>query len=919
MSDSHPLLLVDGSSYLYRAHFAPGIGELTTKDGRPTGAIRGVVGMLRRLKKDYPESHMAVVFDAKGKTFRDDLYADYKANREAMPSELSEQVEPLFKIIKAMGLPLIVIDRVEADDVIGTLALRSSNEGRKVIVSTGDKDMAQLVNQHVTLVNTMTNTTMDSEGVKEKFGLPPELIIDYLALMGDKIDNIPGIPGVGPKTAQALLNELGPLNTVYERLDEVAELKIRGAKKLAEKLSEHEKNARLSYELATIKTDVELDVSFDDLDQQPQDNDALVELFTEYEFKSWLDNMDGFAKDVAGDTQARFQSKSLLAQDKVKEEYETILDQKRFDEWIEQLASCGRFAFDTETNSLDYVSAEVVGVSFCIEVGKAAYVPFIHSYLGAPDQLDRSACLAALKPILESTSVLKIGQHIKFDRNVLRKYDIDLQGIEADTMLESYVYNSTSNRHDMDTLAKTYLGRSTVKFEDIAGKGAKQMTFDQIDLEQAGPYACEDADITLRLHQVLHEHLVKEPSLQNVFTRFEMPLIEVLSDMESTGTYIDADLLQKQSTEIAEKLLAIQTQVFELAGTEFNLGSPKQLGEVLFDKLEIPVVKKTASGAPSTAEEVMQKLAEDYELPAMILEYRSLSKLKGTYTDKLPRMISPVTGRVHTSYHQAVTATGRLSSSDPNLQNIPIRTAEGRRVRQAFIAPPGYRVLAADYSQIELRLMAQISGDKSLIHAFANDLDVHTATASEVFDTPLDEVTKDQRRNAKTINFGLIYGMSAFGLAKALGTSRDDAQRYIDLYFDRYPGVADFMKETKEKARKQKFVETLYGRRLYLPDIDSRNQGRRTGAERLAINAPMQGTAADIMKLAMIHTHQWLKKESPPVKMVMQVHDELVFEVEDSFVDDAKQKICDLMANAVSLDVPLVVEADVGDNWDEAH
>ena len=919
MSSSHPLLLVDGSSYLYRAHFAPGIGELRTKDGRPTGAIRGVVGMLRRLKKDYPESHMAVVFDAKGKTFRDDIYPEYKANREAMPSELAEQVEPLFHIIRAMGLPLIVIDKVEADDVIGTLSCRSSKQGRKVVVSTGDKDMAQLVDSHVTLVNTMTNTTLDVEGVKEKFGLPPELIIDYLALMGDKIDNIPGIPGVGPKTAQALLTELGGLSKVYDNLEKVPELKIRGAKKLAEKLAQYEDDARLSYKLATIKTDVELDVSYDDLDQQPQDQEVLAKLFSELEFKSWLENMDGFSKDVAGDTQSRFQSKQLLAQDKIVEEYETILDQQRFDEWMDILENSERFAFDTETNGLDYVAAEVVGVSFCAQIGKAAYVPFIHNYLGAPQQLDRSACLARLKPLLESQTIAKVGQHIKFDRNVLRKYDITLQGIEADTMLASYVYNSTSNRHDMDTLAKTYLGRSTVKFEDIAGKGAKQITFDQVDLEQAGPYACEDADITLRLHGVLQEHLSKHDDLKKLLNEIEMPLIEVLSDMESTGALIDAELLGAQSVEIAKRLIDLEKQVYELAGTEFNLGSPKQLGEVLFTKLDIPVVKKTASGAPSTAEDVMQKLAEDYELPALVLEYRSLSKLKGTYTDKLPKMISGVTGRVHTSYHQAVTATGRLSSSDPNLQNIPIKTAEGRKVRQAFVAPKGYQILAADYSQIELRLMAQISKDKSLIHAFANDLDVHTATASEVFDTPLDEVSKDQRRNAKTINFGLIYGMSAFGLAKALGTSRDDAQRYIDLYFDRYPGVADYMNKTKENARKHKFVETLFGRRLYLPDIDSRNQGRRTGAERLAINAPMQGTAADIMKLAMINTHQWLKTEKPPIKMVMQVHDELVFEVEESALTDAKEKICQLMANAVSLDVPLVVEADAGTNWDEAH
>ena len=918
------LILVDGSSYLFRAYHA--LPALTNSKGLNTGAAKGVIGMIRKLVADYAGDQVVVIFDAKGPTFRNDIYPEYKANRPPMPDELREQIEPIHDTIRAMGLPLICIGGVEADDVIGTLSVQAASSGREVVISTGDKDMAQLVNDHVTLINTMNNTTMDHDGVVDKFGVPPTLIIDLLALMGDKVDNIPGVAGVGEKTATALLQHLGGIDSIYEQLDAVADLPIRGAKSLAAKLEGARGDAELSYELATIKTDCDLQLAEGELDSSPLDDEALVELFRELEFKTWLEALLKGGGATATGTAGKdapvadsAEKASELAPAVAAVEVTTVLEQAVFDEWLAKLEAAELFAFDTETTSLDYMVAEVVGVSFAVEPGAAAYVPLAHDYPGAPDQLSRDAVLEALKPLLEDAETAKVGQHLKYDANVLANHGITLRGIHDDTMLESYILDAAGSRHDLDTLALKYLGQRTIHFEDIAGKGAKQLTFNQVPIEQAAPYAAEDAEVTLRLHQMLSEKLNQAPSLSTLYRELEMPLVPVLSRIERNGALVCRDTLAAHSQELGERILSLEAKAHDLAGGPFNLGSPKQLGEILFNQLELPVLRKTPKGAPSTAEDVLAELALDYPLPAVLMEYRGLSKLKSTYTDKLPEMIDARTGRVHTSYHQAVTATGRLSSSDPNLQNIPIRTEEGRRIRQAFIAAPGCKIVAADYSQIELRIMAHLSQDEGLLKAFANELDVHSATAAEVFGVEIGEVSGDQRRKAKAINFGLIYGMSAFGLAKQLGLGRNEAQEYIDLYFARYPGVADYMARTRELAHDTGYVETLKGRRLYLPEINAKNRQRQQAAERTAINAPMQGTAADMIKMAMLAVDGWLTGSTIDARMIMQVHDELVFEVEAGAVDELCETVGKLMSEVGLLDVPLLVEAGTGDNWDEAH
>ena len=910
MTDASRLILVDGSSYLFRAFHA--LPPLTNSKGLNTGAAKGVIGMLKRLQADNPNDQLVVVFDAKGPTFRNDIYSEYKANRPPMPEELREQIEPIHNVIRAMGLPLLSISGVEADDVIGTLSEMASSEQRPVLISTGDKDMAQLVNDYVTLVNTMTQVVLDRDGVVDKFGVPPELIIDLLALMGDSVDNIPGVAGVGEKTALALLQHLGGISDIYSQLDRVAELPIRGAKSLGEKLSASKEMAELSYVLATIKTDCELALSESDLRSSSPDTDHLIELYRDLEFKSWLDELLSpglFADSPSEPVTSQVSDLSVV----------TITDQAVFDTWLSRLEAAPLFAFDTETTSLNYMQAEIVGLSFAIEPGEAAYVPLAHLNPGLEGQLDRDQILNQMKPLLESSAVKKVGQHLKYDANVLANHGITLRGIAHDTMLQSYIIDAVGSRHDMGSLALKYLGQRVISFEEVAGKGVKQVSFDHVDIEQAAAYAAEDADVTLRLHETLLPKLEAEPSLNEVYQRLELPLVPVLSKIERNGAFVSIDKLRAQSHEIAIRLAELESQACDLAGQPFNLASPKQLGEILFEKLELPVIKKTPKGAPSTAEDVLAELANDYELPAVLIEHRGLAKLKSTYTDKLPEMVDSRTGRVHTSYHQAVTATGRLSSSDPNLQNIPIRTQEGRRIRQAFIAPEGRKIVAADYSQIELRIMAHLSSDAGLLHAFANELDVHSATAAEVFDVSLEGVTTDQRRKAKAINFGLIYGMSAFGLAKQIGVARGEAQEYIDRYFARYPGVADYMDATRAIAHEQGYVETLLGRRLYLPEINARNKQRQLAAERTAINAPMQGTAADIIKLAMIDVDAWLTDTGLDAKMIMQVHDELVFEV----ADDACETLCDnvtrRMANVIELQVPLLTEVGVGDNWDEAH
>lgn len=926
----NPFILVDGSSYLYRAYHA--FPPLTNSQGEPTGAMYGVLNMLRSLIIQYKPSHVAVVFDAKGKTFRDELYEEYKSNRPPMPDDLREQIAPLHEMVQAMGLPLLSISGVEADDVIGTLALKAAADGRDVLISTGDKDMAQLVTPKITLINTMTNVILGPDEVKEKYGVPPELIIDFLALMGDSSDNIPGVPGVGEKTALGLLQGIGSLDDIYQQLDNIATLSFRGAKTLGAKMAEHEKVAKLSYKLATIKTDVELDKTFDDLVVNEPNLDQLLEMFTRYEFKRWISDLQNggwlaqrsthkvavpYTSEVAKPKEASISANFPVI---TQENYEAILTHESLAHWVELLKKAPAFAFDTETDSLNNIDARLIGMSFAIEPGKAAYIPLRHEYLDAPDQLPLDDVLTALKPILEDKNILKIGQNLKFDRGIMENEGIELNGIHFDTMLESYVLNSVSNRHDMDTLAEKHLNHKTTTFEEIAGKGKGQLTFNQIEVEQATLYAAEDADITLLLHQALYPQIEAIEPLKHVYRDIEMPLVPVLSRMERKGVLIDAQVLAVQSQEITQRLAEIEKETFALAGQEFNLSSPKQLQEILFDKLQLPVIKKTPKGAPSTNEEVLEELAHSHELPRLILEHRGLAKLKSTYTDKLPLMVNSKTKRVHTSYHQAVTATGRLSSRDPNLQNIPVRNEEGRRIRQAFIAREGFKIVAADYSQIELRIMAHLSQDKGLLDAFAQGKDIHRATASEVFGIPLEEVTSEQRRSAKAINFGLIYGMSAFGLSQQIGVERREAQRYMDLYFERYPGVLDYMERTRKQASEQGYVETLDGRRLYLPEINSKNAIRRKASEREAINAPMQGTAADIIKKAMIEVDHWICNECPDdVHMIMQVHDELVFEVRESYLEKANTMIHKLMEGSMELAIPLKVEVGVGNNWDEAH
>ena len=899
MNAQPPLVLVDGSSYLFRAFHA--LPPLTNSHGEPTGATVGVVNMLRKLVADYAPTHIAVVFDAPGKTFRDAIYPEYKANRPEMPDDLRSQIQPTLDIIRAMGLPLLIVGDVEADDVIGTLARQATAQGRATLISTGDKDLAQLVDPNVTLVNTMTDTVLDEAGVEAKFGVRPDQIVDFLALTGDSVDNIPGVPKCGPKTAAKWLGEFGSLDALMARADEV-----KG--KIGESLRASLDQLPLSRTLATIRTDVPLELGPDDLVPGQGDPDALRRMYERLEARRLLASLDddGATKAASGVAAAA---------------YETVLDDESLAAWIERLTAAPLFAFDTETTSLDYMQARIVGVSFAVSAGEAAYVPLGHAYPGAPEQLDRDRVLERLRPLLEDPARAKVGQNLKYDMSVLANHGIALRGIAFDTMLESYVLNAGVGRHDMDTLAERHLGHKTIHFEDIAGKGARQLTFDQVPLEQAGPYAAEDADVTLRLHEVMWPKLSAEPALARVLQEIEVPLVGVLSRMERNGVRVDRDMLARQSGELAARMHALEQEAYALAGRRFNMGSPKQIGQIFFEELELPVIARTPKGAPSTAESVLQELAErDHALPRVILEHRGLAKLKSTYTDKLPELVDPGTGRLHTSYHQAVAATGRLSSSDPNLQNIPVRSEEGRRIRQAFVPVDGWRMLAADYSQIELRIMAHLSGDAGLLAAFAAGEDIHRATAAEVFGADsVDAVTAEQRRSAKAINFGLIYGMSAFGLARQLGIERGAAQEYVDLYFKRYPGVREFMERTREQAREQGYVETLFGRRLYLPEINARNQQVRSGAERTAINAPMQGTAADIIKRAMLAVDAWILDETPACRMLMQVHDELVFEVEATAVEAASTRIRALMSDAATLAVPLVVDIGVGANWDEAH
>ncbi|MBS0911155.1 DNA polymerase I [Tatumella sp. JGM118] len=920
----NPLILVDGSSYLYRAYHA--FPPLTNSAGEPTGAMYGVLNMLKSLLLQYKPSHAAVVFDAKGKTFRDELFEDYKSHRPPMPDDLRAQIEPLHQMVKAMGWPVLVISGVEADDVIGTLAREADKQGRPVLISTGDKDMAQLVTPNITLINTMNNTILGPDEVAGKYGIPPELIIDYLALMGDSSDNIPGVPGVGEKTAQALLQGLGSMATIYDNLEKVASLSFRGAKTMAAKLEQNKDVAFLSYQLATIKTDVAEIPGCEELAVNPPDNKALLSLFSHYEFKRWISEVDDGrwlddkkpAKKVA--EQIPEATPAPVESTLSPENYATILDEQTFELWLEKLNNCELFAFDLETDSLDTLSANIIGLSFAVAPGEAAYLPVAHDYLDAPAQLDRKYVLARLKGLLEDESRSKVGQNLKYDRGVLKNYDIELRGLHFDTMLESYILNSVAGKHDMDSLAQRWLNHKTVTFEEIAGKGKKQLTFNQIALEQASVYAAEDADVTLQLHLKFWPLLEKEPGPLKVLNGIEIPLVPVLSRVERNGVLIDPALLAEHSRQLTARLAELEQKAHELAGEAFNLSSPKQLQTILFDKQGIKPTKKTPGGAPSTSEEVLAELALDYPLPKVILEHRGLSKLKTTYTDKLPQMINPLTGRVHTSYHQAVTATGRLSSTDPNLQNIPVRNEEGRRIRHAFIASQGQKILAADYSQIELRIMAHLSQDSGLLNAFAQGEDIHKATAAEVFGTTVEKVSAEQRRSAKAINFGLIYGMSSFGLSRQLNIAPGEAKKYMDLYFERYPGVLRYMESTRQSAAEKGYVETLEGRRLYLPDINSGNAIRRKAAERAAINAPMQGTAADIIKRAMIGVDEWLKSQDPAkIKMIMQVHDELVFEIDTSLIEIATGKIREIMESSLKLDVPLQVDIGIGDNWEQAH
>ena len=919
MSDipNNKLILVDGSSFLFRAFHA--VPPLTNAEGLPTNAVYGVSNMLRKLINDYDTPYVTVVFDAPGKTFRHEMYDQYKAHRPPMPDDLRVQIAPLHELIRALGLPLIIEHGVEADDVLGSLAQNAARQGFEVVISTGDKDMAQLVTEQITLENSMTNTRMDIAGVEEKFGVKPEQIIDYLALMGDAVDNIPGVPKVGPKTAAKWLQQYGTLDNLIAHADD-----IKG--KIGDNLREALPQLPLSRELTTIKCDVALHYSLAELKRSVPDIAALKQQLGNLGFSSWLKTLNGNGSSNAPAEKSDLKSVSSEPPPREKEpasaltrDYQTILSQADFDHWLYKLKQAELFAFDTETTSLNYSDAQIVGVSFAAQAGQAAYLPLMHDYPDAPTQLDRQAVLDALKPLLEDPHKPKLGQNLKYDAHVLANHGIQLRGIQHDTMLESYVFNSTASKHNMDDLAKHYLGVDTIHFEDVAGKGAKQIGFQEIPIGQASEYAAEDADITLRLHQTLSAQLQQQPRLWNLYNEIEIPLIDVLVRIEENGVLIDSDMLAQQSMELANRMIGIEQQAHDLAGSAFNLGSPKQIQEILYDRLNLPVLKKTPKGQPSTDESVLQELALDYALPKLLLEFRGMSKLKSTYTDKLPQQINPKTGRVHTSYHQAVAATGRLSSSDPNLQNIPIRSEEGRKIRQAFIAPPGYKIVAADYSQIELRIMAHLSGDAGLLAAFSQGVDVHSATAAEVFEVPLEQVTHDLRRSAKAINFGLIYGMSAFGLAQQLGLARNQAQDYINLYFSRYPGVKQYMDNIREQAKQQGFVETIFGRRLYLPDINARNAALRQYAERTAINAPMQGTAADIIKRAMLACDAWIRDSGADVKMIMQVHDELVFEVAETQLDKSIASLRSIMSAAAELQVPLLVEAGYGENWDQAH
>ncbi len=896
------LILIDGSSYLYRAFYVPQLKRMQTASGQPTGAVYGTINMIQSLATEYPDAQLVAIFDAKGKTFRNDIYEDYKANRPPMPDELRSQIDYVHRAIKALGLPFIAMPNVEADDVMGTYAKLAAAEGKSVLIATGDKDMAQVVTDQVNLIDTMKKVIYDEDGVVEKYGVRPDQIIDYLTLMGDTSDNIPGVPKVGPKTAVKWLVEYGSLDAIIENSDDIGG-------KVGENLREFIPQLPRSKDLVTIRCELDMELKVDQLIQAEQDREALIEIYSELQFKKWLG-------ELGAELPA---SNASVAQEFKAGQYQTILDESKFLSWLTKLESSEGFAFDTETTSLDAQAAELVGLSFAIEVGEAAYVPVAHNYMGAPDQLDRDWVLAKLKPLLENPGIPKIGQNLKYDMNVLRNYDIKVQGVVFDTMLESYVLDSVSSRHDMDTLSKTHLGHSPVSFSDIAGKGKAQLTFDQIALDKAGHYAAEDADVTLRLHHAMMPQLTQQPSLHRIFVELEIPLVTVLSNIETNGVLIDDNMLLQQSQKLAMSMQQIESKAYDVAGGEFNLASPKQIQAILYDQMNLPVLKKTPKGAPSTAEDVLQDLALEHELPRLILEHRSLGKLKSTYTDKLPSMVNSRTGRVHTSYHQAVAATGRLSSSDPNLQNIPIRSEEGRRIREAFIAPPGRQIVALDYSQIELRIMAHLSDDETLLHAFNNDLDIHRATAAEIFETDLTEVSSEQRRHAKAVNFGLIYGMSAFGLAKQLNVERKKAQSYIEQYFEQYPGVKKYMESTREYAREHGFVETVFGRRLYLPDINARNGNVRQYAERTAINAPMQGTAADIIKKAMIEVDKWLGVDNPKIKMIMQVHDELVFEVAQDCLEETTSKLTALMQNIAKLKVPLIVDAGVGDNWSAAH
>ena len=924
MPNNAPIILIDGSSYLYRAFFA--CPPLTNANGEPTGAIFGVVNMIRSLMNQYNPTHVAVVFDAKGGSFRNEIYSEYKATRDEMPEDLQPQVEPIHTILKAMGLPLLCIEGVEADDVIGTLARQAEKENLQVLISTGDKDIAQLVSDKVTLINTMNNTVLDPQGVMDKFGVPPGKIIDYLALRGDNSDNIPGVVGIGEKTAQALLTAFDSVQDIYDHLDDIENLSIRGAKSLKQKLIDNQKDAELSYLLATIKTDVALDFTNEQLLVSDIDVNKLVELFAYYGFHRWQKELiaGNFLKKqklTANDIEnmSLFSQENDTVKDKIDTDYQCILTHEQLDDWISKLANCQQFAFDTETDNVDHLHAKLVGISLSVTPHQAAYIPINHQYLGVPDQLPLNEVLSKLKPILEDPAIKKIAQNAKFDYSVLANYDIHVQGIAYDTMLESYVLNSTE-RHDMDSMANRYLHLKTITYNELTKVDKKQVTIDVIEVEKTTQYAAEDADVTLQLHQKLWPELEKDQKLSKLFTDIEMPLAIVLADMERTGVLIDTKQLNDYSIELNKKMLELEAELHFLAGEKFNPSSPKQIQAILFDKHQLPVLKKTPKGDPSTSEDVLSELAEQYVLPRKILFYRSLAKLKNTYTDKLPLMVSPIDHRIHTNYNQIGTVTGRLSSNDPNLQNIPVRNEEGRRIRQAFIAPNGYKIISADYSQIELRIMAHLSQDQSLLSAFANDKDIHRVTASEVLSKPEADVTAEERRRAKAVNFGLIYGMSAFGLSKQINLPRKEAQSYIDRYFERYPGVQTYMEETRQLAMQQGYVETLSGRRLYLPKIISGNGIEKRGAERAAINAPMQGTAADIIKTAMIKMSEWIKNQpTGNIRMVMQVHDELVFEVKEELVSEYSALIKSIMENCYQLSVPLKVDVGIGNNWDEAH